>query len=87
MVFVILNNASYRVLKQRVTALQGHAAQTGRYVGMDLDDPAIDFVGLARSFGVAAGRASTIGEALELLGRALTADGPTLIDVTLDRGL
>ena len=86
-VFVILNNSSYRVLKQRVTALKGHAAQTGRYVGMDLDDPPIDFVGLARSFGVAAGRAATIGEALELLGRGLAEDGPTLIDVTLDRGL
>ena len=86
-VFVILNNASYRVLKQRVTALKGHAAQTGRYVGMDLDDPAIDFVGLARSFGVAAARVASVDEAIERLGQALADGGPTLIDVTLDRTL
>src|SRR5262249_6953038 len=31
-VFLILNNGAYRILKQRVNALRGHAAQTGRYV-------------------------------------------------------
>src|SRR5713226_7260199 len=35
-VFVILNNRSYRILKQRVNAMKGFAAQTDRYVGMDL---------------------------------------------------
>ena len=38
-VFLILNNGAYRILKQRVNALRGHAAQTGRYVAMDLDRP------------------------------------------------
>jgi benzoylformate decarboxylase len=84
-VFVILNNSSYRILKQRTNALKAHAAQTDRYVGMDLDDPAIDFVGLARSLGVAAERARTIDEALALLRRGLAADGPSLIDVAIDR--
>ena len=41
-VFVILNNTSYRILKQRVHALRGHAAQADSYVGMELTDPAID---------------------------------------------
>jgi benzoylformate decarboxylase len=86
-VFVVLNNASYRVLKQRVGGLQGHAAQTGRYVGMDLDDPAIDFVALARSFGVAATRATTVDEATAMLAAGLRDGGPLLIDVTLDRAL
>src|SRR5439155_1636119 len=30
-VFVILNNRSYRILKQRTRAMRGHAAQTGNY--------------------------------------------------------
>src|SRR3954451_13059524 len=51
--FVIFNNTSYRILKQRVFAQRGYAAQLDRYVGMELNDPAIDFVGLARSLGVA----------------------------------
>jgi benzoylformate decarboxylase len=84
-VFIILNNASYRILKQRVNALRGHAAQTDIYVGMDLVDPAIDFVGLARSLGVAAERARTVGETTDLLAKALADGGPTLIEVMLDR--
>jgi benzoylformate decarboxylase len=84
-VFVILNNSSYRILKQRTNALKGHAAQTDRYVGMDLENPAVDFVGLAQSLGVAASRVRTIDEALARLRDGLASDGPTLIDVAIDR--
>src|SRR5580698_153465 len=51
-IFVILNNTSYRILKQRLHALRGHAEQVDTYVGMELIDPPIDFVGLSRSLGV-----------------------------------
>jgi len=84
-VFVILNNRSYRILKQRTNALKAHAAQTDRYVGMDLAEPAIDFVGLALSLGVAAERARTVEETLAHLRRGLIADAPILIDVAIDR--
>jgi benzoylformate decarboxylase len=84
-VFVILNNTSYRILKQRVHALRGNAAQTDVYVGMELDDPAIDFVGLARSLGIAAERASRVAEATDLIRKALSDGGPMLIEVMLDR--
>src|SRR6185312_1366271 len=57
-VIVILNNTSYRILKQRLNNLRGHAAQQDSFIGMDLVDPAIDFVGLARSLGVRAERAT-----------------------------
>jgi benzoylformate decarboxylase len=83
-VFVILNNGSYRILKQRTNALKAHAAQTDRYVGMDLTDPAIDYVGLARSLGVAAERATTIDAVLALLTRGLGSDAPLLIEVAID---
>jgi benzoylformate decarboxylase len=56
-VFVIVNNSSYRILKQRLVAQRGLAAQVDRYV---LNDPAIDYVGLARSMGVAAERAASV---------------------------
>jgi benzoylformate decarboxylase len=83
--FIILNNSSYRILKQRVHALRGHAAQSGRYVAMDFTEPPIDFVGLARSLGVQAERTQTLDAVRDALARALVADGPTLIDVELDR--
>ncbi len=84
-IFVILNNSSYRILKQRVHALRGHAAQTDVYVGMELTDPAIDFVALARALGIAAERARTVAEATDLIGMALADGGPMLIEVMLDR--
>lgn len=84
-IFVILNNTSYRILKQRLHNMRGLAEQADSYVGMELVDPKIDFVSLARSLGVAADRAKTVHEATDLLGKALRDGGPMLIDVELDR--
>ncbi len=82
--FLILNNGSYRILKQRLHALRGHAAQVGRYVGMDLMDPPIDFVGLARSFGLRAERVDKLPDVSRALSAALAAPEPSLIEVATD---
>ena len=82
--YVIFNNTSYRILKQRTKALKGFSAEDDRYVAMDLDRPQIDFVGLARSLGVPGTRvdkASDIGPAVS---RALASGGPYLVDVRID---
>jgi benzoylformate decarboxylase len=84
-IWVILNNTSYRILKQRLHAMRGHAEQTDTYVGMELLDPAIDFVALSRSFGVEAARAKTVHEATDLIARGIKGNSPLLIDVELDR--
>ncbi len=85
MVFVIINNYSYRILKQRTNAMKGLAAQTDSYVGMDLDRPKIDFVSVARGLGLTAYRATTLSEVRDMLETALAHDGPTLLDVAVDR--
>jgi thiamine pyrophosphate-dependent acetolactate synthase large subunit-like protein len=84
-VFVIFNNSSYRILKQRLVAQRGLAAQVDRFVGMELNDPAIDYVGLARSLGVAAERATSVHDATDLIAQGLKSDAPLLIDVPVDR--
>jgi benzoylformate decarboxylase len=84
-VFVILNNSSYRILKQRLVAQRGLAAQVDRFVGMELTDPAIDYIGLARSLGVAAERATSVHDATDLIAKGLNSDAPLLIDVPVDR--
>jgi benzoylformate decarboxylase len=85
-IFVILNNSSYRILKQRLHAMRGLAEQADSYVGMELTDPAIDFVGLSRSLGIKAERAKTVHETTDLMSHALkSGGGPLLIDVVLDR--
>jgi benzoylformate decarboxylase len=85
-VFVIFNNRSYRILKQRLHAQRGHAAQVDTYVGMELLDPPIDFVGLARSLGIAAERATTLHDTTDLLRQGLASGAAMLIEVELDRG-
>jgi benzoylformate decarboxylase len=85
-IWVIFNNTSYRILKQRIVAMRGMAEQTDTFIGMELNDPAIDFVGLARSFGIAADRAKTVKEATDLLAQGLASNAPMLIDVDLERG-
>ena len=85
MVFVIINNYSYRILKQRTNAMKGLAAQTDNYVAMDLDKPRIDFVSVARGLGLTAHKATTLSDLGDLLEAALAFDGPTLIDVEVDR--
>jgi benzoylformate decarboxylase len=84
-VFVIFNNTSYRILKQRLFAQRGYAAQLDTYVGMELNNPAIDYVGLARSLGLQAERATTLHDATDLIAKGLAGGGPMLIDVAIAR--
>ncbi len=84
-VFVILNNSSYRILKQRLHAQRGLAAQVDRFVGMELLEPAIDYVGLARSLGIAAERAKTVHDTTDLIAQGIRSNAPLLIDVPMDR--
>ena len=83
-VFVIINNRGYRILKQRVHALKGFSAQDDVYVAMDLDKPLIDFVGLAQSLGVAGERVEKAADIGPALARGLAAGGPYLLDVQVD---
>jgi benzoylformate decarboxylase len=83
-VTVIFNNASYRILKQRIHALKGFSAEDDRYVGMDLDRPLIDFVGLARSLGVPGEQVDKAADVGAALARGFKSGGPYLIDARLD---
>src|SRR5262245_44035453 len=83
-VYVIFNNASYRILKQRTLALKGFSAQDDVYVGMDLERPFIDFVGLARSLGVPGERVEKTPDVGGALERGVRSGGPYLIDVRID---
>ena len=49
MTYVITNNRSYRIIKERLVVDARHRTSSS---GMDIRDPAIDYVGLAQSMGV-----------------------------------
>ena len=83
-VYVIFNNASYRILKQRTLALKGFSAEDDQYVGMDLVNPRIDYVGMAKALGVPGElveKGVEIGAAVK---RGLASGGPYLVDVHID---
>jgi len=83
-IFIILNNRSYRILKQRTRAIGDHSAREDVFVAMDFTDPPIDFLGLAEAQGVAAVRVESLDGLREALARGLSANAPLLIDVVMD---
>jgi benzoylformate decarboxylase len=49
--FAVVNNRQYLILKGYLRGMEGESARSGRFVGMDLVDPPVDFVALATSMG------------------------------------
>ncbi len=80
--YVIPNNRSYRILKERQMARRGN----DRFIGMDLRDPEIDFVALAQSMGVPAQRVTDPADIPGVLRQAIASGGPNLIDVSVADG-
>ena len=78
--YVIANNGGYRIIKQRLRAFHG----SEHYVGMDFDDPKIDFTALARSLGMPAEHITEADALPDALRRAFSTPGPKLLDVVVD---
>ena len=85
--FVICNNGHYQILKAGARGLELPAAQQEKFVGMDLRQPEIDMVALARSLGVEAERISEPAQLTAALEASLGAKGPKLIDVAIEPSL
>ena len=80
--FVLVNNRSYRVIKERLQALRG----TDQFVAMDMSDPPIDFVHVATGLGVDAISITDPSQIREALQSSLAQRGPRLIEVIVDDG-
>jgi len=52
LIIVIFNNLGYQANRWALAGLKGRAAETGQYIGISLDDPMIDHVGIARAYGI-----------------------------------
>ena len=83
--FVICNNAQYGILKVGAANMNLPQAKAGRFVGMDITGPEIDFVTLARSLGVDAIRITEPDELRDVVAQSLPGDRPMLIDVPIER--
>jgi benzoylformate decarboxylase len=81
--FIIANNRQYKILKISGQVMQLPEMAQQHFLGMDLEEPEVDFVNLARSLGVAAHRVSTTAELMSRLDDALSGNEPLLLDVPI----
>ncbi len=80
-VFAVVDNRQYLILKNNLRQREGAAARSGRFVGMDIDEPPVDFVWLARSMGVEGTRLEKAGDITDAVLAALDAGRPSLIEL------
>ncbi len=82
-VFAIVNNRQYLILKNNLRGMKGDTARTGRFVAMDLDHPPVDYVALATSMGVAATRIDHAGDVSDVVREALATGRPHLVELPI----
>ena len=77
---VLINNGGYRIIKQRLLAFHG----SREFVGMDFENPAIDFAGMAKAMGLEACTVHQPSELAFVLRDAFSRPGTKLIEVMVD---
>ena len=82
-VFAVVNNRQYLILKNNLRGMGGVSATTGRYVAMDIDEPPVDFVALARSMGVEATLVEKAGEVGDAVRAAWDTGRPQLLELPI----
>src|SRR5262245_6856803 len=86
-VFVICNNSQYQILKLCGRSLSLPEAEKERFEGVDLIAPELDYLSLARGFGVEAHRITEPDELADRVSAAFQGDKPILFDVPISRML
>jgi benzoylformate decarboxylase len=79
--FLVMNNGEYRTLKDTLDAAGSRSTAAGRYVGLDLAPPALDWSAAARLFGVRGLRVDNAAQLRDVVAGAAALDGPLLVDV------
>jgi benzoylformate decarboxylase len=80
-VFFVFNNRRYGVLQNVARQLGCANALAGRFVGMDVTDPPVDFLALAAAMGVPAERAENREAIAAAAKTAFARSGPSLIEI------
>lgn len=80
--YVIANNKGYRIIKERLVSMQG----SDRFIGMDMNDPAINYCQLAQSMGMGSIKVSDPADLDAALKAGIQSDEPNLIEVVVSNG-
>lgn len=78
--YVILNNQGYQIIKDRLVAMR----HTDQFVGMDMNDPAVDFLSVAKGFGLSAVRVEKAADIEAAVREAIASGKPSLIDIAIE---
>lgn len=82
--FVILNNKGYRILKQNFDRIRGGAREASAYPATDLTNPAVNFALQAEALGVQHERAATGAELMRAVEAALADTArPRVVEVAI----
>jgi benzoylformate decarboxylase len=80
--YVIANNKGYRIIKERLVSMQG----SDRFIGMDMNDPAINYCQLAQSMGMGSIKVSDPADLDAALKAGKQSGKPNLIEVVVSNG-
>jgi acetolactate synthase-1/2/3 large subunit len=80
---VLLNNQSYAVLNMELDRVGVERPGPLARRMLDLSDPSMDFVHLAKGLGLHATRAETAEEFSDQLARALATPGPSVVEAVV----
>ena len=82
--FVVMNNQEYNVLKTFMKAQPDYVStRGGRFIAMDLDRPAIDYLALAQSMGVPARRVSKAADIAPAIAAGIASGQANLVEVLI----
>jgi benzoylformate decarboxylase len=76
------NNGVHRIIKERLVSMR----ETDRFIGMEIREPAIDFMALGTSLGLNSKRVTDPRDIAPALRTAFASGGPSLIDVRVADG-
>ena len=82
-VFAVVNNRQYLILKNALRQRGGPTVANDRWIGMDLADPPVDFVALARSMGVDATLVEKAGDVGDAVRTAIETGRPHLLELPI----
>jgi benzoylformate decarboxylase len=80
--YVVANNRGYRIIKERLVSFR----KTDKFTGMDIREPDIDFLAVAKSFGLPARRVTDPQDIAPALREGFASGKPNLIDLRVADG-
>jgi len=87
-IIVIFNNQAYQANRWGIASVKGRAVATGHYIGINIDNPDIDHVGIARAYGIDGERVTDPADLAAAMQRAITAEkrgAAYVLDVLVDK--